>query len=108
MTQEHTRERLWRAIDERGAELVDLTAELVRRPSTLEHEAAAQEFVTEQLRQAGVLAQNASSSLTRRADRCGAGRPGLAVRISTRHSAESPPVATPGGVARGPGAAAPG
>jgi len=41
------------AVQRRGDELVDLARELVRRPSTLGDEAAAQEVVEERLREAG-------------------------------------------------------
>lgn len=46
--------RLWSAIDERQDELVSLVAELVRRPSPLGHEAAAQSYVAEYLGGAGL------------------------------------------------------
>jgi acetylornithine deacetylase len=46
--------RLWEAIEARRDELVTLVAELVRRPSLLGQEAAAQEFVADHLRASGL------------------------------------------------------
>ena len=46
--------RLWAAIEARRDELVALVAELVRRPSLLGQEAAAQEFVADHLRASGL------------------------------------------------------
>ena len=51
---EAARERLWGAIDARQDELVTLVAELVRRPSPLGQEAAAQRFVADHLRGSGI------------------------------------------------------
>lgn len=47
-------ERLWKAIDDRQDELVGLVADLVRRPSLLGQEAAAQEYVANHLRETGL------------------------------------------------------
>lgn len=47
-------QRLWDAIDARQDELVELVASLVRIPSLLGDEAAAQEFVAEYLRETGL------------------------------------------------------
>jgi acetylornithine deacetylase len=43
------RRTLFEAIDQRAGELIDITAELVRRPSELGHEALVQEYVAEHL-----------------------------------------------------------
>ena len=51
---EAARERLWGAIEARQAELVGVIAELVRRPSPLGQEAAAQAFVADHLRASGL------------------------------------------------------
>jgi len=51
-------ERLWRAIEERQGELVSLVADLVRRPSPLGQEAAAQAYVAEYLRASGLSVQS--------------------------------------------------
>jgi acetylornithine deacetylase len=51
---ELARERLWAAIEAREDELVGLVAELVRRPSLLGQEAAAQAYVAEHLRASGL------------------------------------------------------
>ncbi len=48
------RARLWGAIEARRDELVALVAELVRQPSPLGHEAAAQAFVADHLRASGL------------------------------------------------------
>ncbi len=47
-------ERLWAAIEERQDELTELVAELVRRPSLLGHEAAAQAYVADHMAGSGL------------------------------------------------------
>ncbi len=47
-------ERLWKALDERHDELVQLVANLVRFPSTLGNEAEAQHFIADYLRESGM------------------------------------------------------
>jgi acetylornithine deacetylase len=47
-------DRVWAEIERREDELIDLVAELVRRPSPLGAEAEAQAFVAEHLRQSGL------------------------------------------------------
>lgn len=47
---DHARRTLFEAIDQRTDELVEIVAELVRRPSELGHEALVQEYVAEHLR----------------------------------------------------------
>ena len=51
---ERTVERLWSEIETRRDELVDTVAELVRRPSLLGEEAAAQAYVADHLRASGL------------------------------------------------------
>src|SRR4051812_4559175 len=55
---EAARERLWAAIAAREDELVGLVAELVRRPSLLGQETAAQACVAEHLRASGLATES--------------------------------------------------
>ena len=58
MARDEAIRRLETAIDERRDELIGLVADLVRRPSELGHEAAAQAFVHEHLRNSGLMVES--------------------------------------------------